>query len=214
MPKIAKLWNKLANPKNIPRLFAVILGLLLIAGFIIPMGLNTDQIYTRPAPQSQMDAGLAIAPYDRGGEVLVSPGVTEAQYPENSKNLGWINSYMTPIAELLKALSPYFGTSICASPGGLIDEILYYTRGFDTILESSILMMAFIIASWLAINFTMDRKEERDIKEDVKRAIASSDRIANEVEESNRKAREKQAKKEFRWLDGRKCNSSICPCFL
>ena len=58
--------------------------------------------------------------------------------------------------------------------------------------------MAFIIASWLAINFTMDRKEERDIKEDVKRAIASSDRIANEVEESNRKAREKQAKKEFR----------------
>ena len=56
MPKIAKLWNKLANPKNIPRLFALILGLLLIAGFLIPVGLDTDQIYTRPAPQSQMDA--------------------------------------------------------------------------------------------------------------------------------------------------------------
>ena len=199
MPKIAKLWNKLADPKNIPRLFAVILGLLLIAGFLIPMGLNTDQIYTRPAPQSQMDAGLPLAPYDRGGEVLESPGMTEAQYPENAENLGWINSYMTPIAEMLKGISPYFGTSICSSPGGLIDEILYYTRGFDTILESSILMMAFIIASWLAINFTMDRtKDERDITEDVKRAIASSDRLANEVEESNRKAREKQAKKEFR----------------
>jgi energy-converting hydrogenase A subunit F len=108
---------------------------------------------------------------------------------------------MTPIAEMLKGISPYFGTSICASPGGVIDEILYYTRGFDTILESSILMMAFIIASWLAINFTMDRKEKKgkgDIKEDVKRAIASSDRIASEVEMSNRKAREKQAKKEFR----------------
>ena len=184
MPRIAKLWNKLANPKNIPRLFALILGLLLIAGFLI-----------------QMDAGLAIAPYDRGGEILESPGVTEAQYPENSQNLGWINSYMTPIAEMLKGISPYFGTSICASPGGVIDEILYYTRGFDTILESSILMMAFIIASWLAINFTMDRKEKKgkgDIKEDVKRAIASSDRIASEVEMSNRKAREKQAKKEFR----------------
>ena len=63
MPRIAKLWNKLANPKNIPRLFALILGLLLIAGFLIPIGLDTDQIYTRPAPQSQMDAGLAIAPY-------------------------------------------------------------------------------------------------------------------------------------------------------
>ena len=170
MPKIAKLWNKLADPKNIPRLFALILGLLLIAGFLIPVGLNTDQI-----------------------------GVTEAQYPENSQNLGWINSYMTPIAEVLKGISPYFGTSICASPGGVIDESLYYTRGFDTILESTILMMAFIIASWLAINFTMDRKKgKEDIKEDVKRAIASSDRIASEVEMSNRKAREKQAKKEFR----------------
>ena len=105
MPKIAKLWNKLA------------LGLLLIAGFLIPVGLDTDQIYTRPAPQSQMDAGLAIAPYDRGGEILESPGVTEAQYPDNSQNLGWINSYMTPIAEMLKGISPYFGTSICASPG-------------------------------------------------------------------------------------------------
>ena len=131
----------------------------------------------------------------------VFANITEAQYPENSENLGWINSYMTPIAEMLKGISPYFGTSICASPGGVIDEILYYTRGFDTILESSILMMAFIIASWLAINFTMDRKEEKgkgDIEEDVKRAIASSELIASEVEESNRKAREKQAKKEFR----------------
>ena len=201
MPKISKLWNKLADPKNIPRLFSLILGLLLIAGFLIPVGLNSDQIYTRPAPQSQMDGGLAIAPHDRGGEILESPGVTEAQYPENSESIGWINSYMTPIADMLKGVSPYFGTSICASPGGIIDEILYYTRGFDTILESSILMMAFIIASWLAINFTMDRKEEKgsgDIKEDVKRAIASSDRIASEVEMSNRKAREKQAKKEFR----------------
>ncbi len=199
MPKIGKLWNQLANPKNVPRLFALILGLLLIAGFLIPVALNSDQLYTRPTPQSQMDAGLAIAPYDRGGEVLESPGVTQAQYPENSQNLGWINSYMTPIAEWLMGFSPYFGTSICASPGGLIDEILYYTRGFDTILESSILMMAYIIASWLAINFTMNRKNDKEqIKKDMKIAIASSDRVASEVEESNRKARSKQAKKEFR----------------
>ena len=47
----------------------------------------------------------------------------------------------------------------------------------------------------------MDRKEEKgkgDIEEDVRRAIASSEVIASEIEESNRKARIKQAKKEFR----------------
>jgi energy-converting hydrogenase A subunit F len=53
----------------------------------------------------------------------------------------------------------YYGTSIYSSPGGLIDEILYYTRGFDTVLESSILMMAFVIASFIALNFTMRRED-------------------------------------------------------
>ena len=58
-------------------------------------------------------------------------------------------------------------------------------------------MMAFIIASWLMLNFTMDRRNEKEtIQNDVKRAIKSSDRIANEVEESNRKARAKQRKRE------------------
>ena len=144
-----------------------------------------------------MDAGLSIAPYDRGGEILSAPGITKAQYPENSPSLGWINSYMSPIADAIQGISPYFGTSIYSSPGGLIDEILYYTRGFDTILESSILMMAFIIASWLAINFTMDRKnDEEEIKKDVKLAISQSSNVENAVEESNRKARKRQARRE------------------
>ena len=69
-----------------------------------------------------------------------------------------ITSYMSPVALWVSKISPYFGTSIYSSPGGLIDEILYYTRGFDTILESSILMMSFIIASWLSMNYTMNRK--------------------------------------------------------
>jgi len=69
---------------------------------------------------------------------------------------------MSPQALLVKSMSPYFGTSIYSSPGGLIDEILYYTRGFDTILESSILMMSFIIASWLGVNFTMNRRKHAD----------------------------------------------------
>ena len=163
--KIGEILNKLATPKRIPKLFSIVLGLFLIIGFLSPIVLNADQIYPRPAPQEQMDEGLAIAPYDRGGEILKSPGITRAQYPNNSKELGMINSYMSPIAYNIKESSPYFGTSIYSSPGGLIDEILYYTRGFDTILESTILMMSFIIASWVAINFTMNRKKDEDIND-------------------------------------------------
>ena len=94
-------------------------------------------------------------------------------------------------------ISPYFGTSIYSSPGGLIDEILYYTRGFDTVLESSILMMAFIIASWLSVNYTMNRRNDpENIKKDVKVAISNSDLIASEVEQNNLKAHRKQNRRD------------------
>ncbi|MDR2624693.1 MAG: EhaF family protein [Methanobrevibacter sp.] len=159
---LGEFWNKLANPDRIPRIFALILGLFLVVGLLVPFSLNDDQIYPRPAPQEQMLDGDRIAPYDRGGEILQKPGITVAQYPCFSEKIGMINSYMSPIAYNIKENSPYFGTSIYSSPGGLIDEILYYTRGFDTILESTILMMSFVIASWLALNFTMNRKEEDD----------------------------------------------------
>ena len=159
MSRIGRLWNSLANPKKIPRLFSVVLVLVLLLGFLVPLSFDINQLYTRPAPQEQVNEGLSIAPYDRGGKVLESPGIIKPQYPENAKVLGMISSYMTPQAILVQSLSPYFGTSIYSSPGGLIDEILYYTRGFDTILESSILMMSFIIASWLAVNFTMNRRK-------------------------------------------------------
>ncbi len=195
--KISRLWNKLANPKNIPRLFAFTLGIILVLGFIVPMDLNIDQIYVRSAPQVQVDEGLAIAPYDRGGEVLEKPGISMAQYPENAPYLGMINSYMTPLALWVSSISPYFGTTIYSSPGGLIDEILYYTRGFDTILESSILMMAFIVASWLAVNYTMDRRNQKEnIKKDVKKAIADSNMVASEVRINDIRARNKQNRRE------------------
>ncbi|KZX17100.1 EhaF family protein [Methanobrevibacter filiformis] len=160
--KIGEILNKLACPRRIPKIFSVVLGLFLLIGLITPIALNNDQVYPRPAPQEQMLAGDSIAPYDRGGEILKSPGITKAQYPNNSKSLGMVNSYMSPIADGVRNASPYFGTSIYSSPGGLIDEILYYTRGFDTILESTILMMSFIIASWIGINFTMRRKDDVD----------------------------------------------------
>ena len=195
--RIGVLWNKLAEPKNIPRLFAFSLGILLIIGLIVPMALNPDQLYVRPAPQVQVDEGLAIAPYDRGGEVLKAPGNINPQYPENADKLGMITGYMSPISEWVSSISPYFGTSIYSSPGGLIDEILYYTRGFDTILESSILMMSFIIASWLSINYTMNRKnDEKEIKADVKKAINESQQVANEVKVSDVKARSKQLRRD------------------
>lgn len=162
MSRIGRLWNALANPERIPKLFSLVLALVLLVGFLVPLSLDVDQIYTRPAPQEQIDAGDPVAPYDRGGKVLETPGITEAQYPENAKALGMITSYMSPQAILVSSLSPYFGTSIYSSPGGLIDEILYYTRGFDTILESTILMMSFIIASWLGVNFTMNRRKHPD----------------------------------------------------
>ena len=195
--RIGVLWNKLANPKNIPRLFAFSLGIILIIGLIVPMALNPDQIYVRPAPQEQADQGLALAPYDRGGEVLTQPGNINTQSPENATQLGMITGYMSPLAQWISSISPYFGTSIYSSPGGLIDEILYYTRGFDTILESSILMMSFIIASWLSINYTMDRKNDKsEIKKDVKKAIDNSTKVANEVKASDSKARAKQLRRD------------------
>ena len=191
--RIGVLWNKLAEPKNIPRLFAFGLGIILIVGLIVPMALNPDQIYVRPAPQEQVDEGLAIAPYDRGGEVLTEPGEINPQYPDNAASLGMITGYMSPLAQWVSSISPYFGTSIYSSPGGLIDEILYYTRGFDTILESSILMMSFIIASWLSINYTMNRKNDAgEIRQNVKKAIEDSNNVAREVKANDAKARSRQ----------------------
>ena len=170
MRSLGRILNDLANPQNIPRLFSLVLGIVLIAGFIVPFALNDHQLYPRPEPQSQINSGDPLAPYNRGGDViadwgingnfLLKPGISIAQYPDNSVNLGKIAGYLSPMAISVKNTTPYYGTSIYSSPGGLIDEILYYTRGFDTILESSILMMAFVVASWIALNFTMKREEE------------------------------------------------------
>ncbi|MDP3484971.1 MAG: EhaF family protein [Methanobacteriaceae archaeon] len=160
MKDIGQLWNDLANPKRIPRLFSVVLGLILIVGFFVPMALNDHQIYPRPLPQEQINQQNPLAPYDRGGVPLVEPGIVKAQYPQNSAKLGMVTGYLSPIAIGVKNTTRYYGTSIYSSPGGLIDEILYYTRGFDTILESAILMMAFVIASWVALNFTMRRRKD------------------------------------------------------
>jgi energy-converting hydrogenase A subunit F len=170
MRSIGRLLNDLANPDNIPRLFSLVLGIVLIAGFVMPFALNDHQIYPRPEPQSQINSGDPLAPYDRGGTViadwglngnfLLQPGIIKSQYPQFSINAGKVTGYLSPMALSVKNTTLYYGTSIYSSPGGLIDEILYYSRGFDTILESSILMMAFVVASFIALQFTMRREEE------------------------------------------------------
>lgn len=160
MKSIGKLWNSLANPDRIPRLFALILGIVLLVGLFIPFALDNQQLYPRPAPQEQINAQDPLAPYDRGGIPFEERGTVKAQYPQYAPAIGEITAYLSPIAINVKNTTFYYGTSIYSSPGGLIDEILYYTRGFDTVLESSILMMAFVIASWIALNFTMRRDDD------------------------------------------------------
>jgi energy-converting hydrogenase A subunit F len=159
LKSIGRIWNALANPDRIPRFYALVLGIVLIAGFIIPIVYDNQQLYPRPAPQEQINAQDPLAPYDRGGTPFVERGIVKAQYPQYLPAIGLITGYLSPIAISVKNTTLYYGTSIYSSPGGLIDEILYYTRGFDTVLESSILMMAFIIASWVALNFTMRRED-------------------------------------------------------
>ncbi len=159
MKSIGKIWNSLANPDRIPRVYALILTLVLLPIFVIPIALNPHQLYPRPAPQEQINAHNPLAPYDRGGITFVQRGTVRAQYPQFAPAIGEITAYLSPIASGVRDTTLYYGTSIYSSPGGLIDEILYYTRGFDTVLESSILMMAFIIASYIAMNYTMRREE-------------------------------------------------------
>jgi len=158
--KLGRIWNKLATPKRIPRVFSVILAIVLFAGLFVPFALNDNQLYPRPTPQLQINEQDPFAPYDRGGVPLKEPGIVKAQYPQFASQEGMVTGYLSPIAILVGGTTLYFGTSIYSSPGGLIDEILYYSRGFDTVLESSILMMAFVIASWVALHFTMRRRED------------------------------------------------------
>jgi len=158
--RLGRIWNKLATPKRIPRVFSVILAIVLVAGFVIPLTYNDQQLYPRPTPQLQISEKDPLAPYDRGGIPLQAPGIVKAQYPQFAPSEGMVTGYLSPIAIGVSNTTLYFGTSIYSSPGGLIDEILYYSRGFDTVLESSILMMAFVIASWVALHFTMRRRED------------------------------------------------------
>jgi energy-converting hydrogenase A subunit F len=131
--------------------------------------LNPNQIYPKPAPQVQIelakkhvDIGYNTAPYDRGGQPLQpnNRGIVKSQYHTSYE--GWITAYLTPFSQFLRDITYHFGTTILGHPGGILDEILYYTRGYDTILESTILFTAFTIASWVILNITEKEREKKE----------------------------------------------------
>ncbi|MGC9434752.1 MAG: DUF2106 family protein [Methanomicrobiales archaeon] len=119
----------------------LVISLLGIAS--LPLDYHQDQLYPKTLnPESPLD------PYDRGGTPFGTTTVV-AQYPGNSPTLGFVTAYLTPVSQTMAAITLHTGTTIVSHPGGIIDEILYNTRGLDTVAETSILLSAFAIASYL-----------------------------------------------------------------
>lgn len=163
---IGRILNLLAEPEQVPKVFAVVISIIMLFSLTMTFELNPQQLYPKPAPQVQLelakkniDISYNLAPYNRGGLPLDpnNLGIVRSQYytPLN----GWITAYLTPFSQWLRDVTYNFGTTILGHPGGILDEILYYTRGFDTILESTILFTAFSIASWVILNRTEKKKK-------------------------------------------------------
>jgi energy-converting hydrogenase A subunit F len=146
MSRLQKLSDCLADPDNLPKVYALAVCLLAVAGLCTVMFIpyHEDPLYPKV-----LHPDSPLYPYDRGGVPFEEPGTVIAQYPENSPAIGYVTSYLTPAAVFLTGITPHIGTSIVAHPGGILDEILYSTRGLDTIVEAGIFFTAFAIASFL-----------------------------------------------------------------
>lgn len=164
---IGRILNSLAEPKQVPKVFAFAIMIVLISSLVLSFQLNPQQLYPKPAPQVQIelakqkvDTSYNMAPYNRGGTPLDpnNRGTVRSQYKTPME--GMITGYLTPFSIWFRDISYHLGTTILSHPGGILDEILYYTRGLDTIVESSILFTAFTIASWVILNRTGKKREE------------------------------------------------------
>jgi energy-converting hydrogenase A subunit F len=142
---ISRISRILAGYENLSLLYAVLVLAGLVIGFVSIPGIvyHGDDLYPKT-----IDRSSTLDPYDRGGEPFGNTSVA-AQYPENSPYLGYVTAYLTPFSQFLADTTPHLGTTIVSHPGGIIDEILYNTRGLDTVVETSILFTAFAIASFL-----------------------------------------------------------------
>lgn len=131
--------------ENLAAMYAalgIIISVLVL--MMVPMiTYHEDQLYPKSINRSS-----TLDPYDRGGPPFTQVPV-KSQYPENSPSQGYVTAYLTPFSEFLANNTPYMGTTIVSHPGGIIDEILYNTRGFDTVVETTILFTAFAIAGFL-----------------------------------------------------------------
>jgi energy-converting hydrogenase A subunit F len=141
---IRKISHILCNYENIVPLFAGACALLFLAGILmLPLSYEQNQLYPKT-----IDRNSSLDPYDRGGPAFTQVTI-HSQYPENSPSAGLVTTYLTPFSQFLADTTIHLGTTIVAHPGGIIDEILYNTRGLDTVVEPTILLIAFAIASYL-----------------------------------------------------------------
>jgi len=141
---IRKISHFLCNYENIVPLFAGACALIFFAGiFLLPLTYEPNQLYPKT-----IDRNSSLDPYDRGGPPFTQVTIV-SQYPENSPTAGLVISYLTPLSLYLSQTTQHLGTTIVAHPGGIIDEILYNTRGLDTVVEATILFIAFAIASYI-----------------------------------------------------------------
>lgn len=146
MTRIQKIADYLADTDNLPKVYAAVVCIIAIIGLCtLPLlTYHDDQLYPKSLnPESPLN------PYDRGGIPFTEPAQIIAQYPENSPAIGYVTAYLTPASWFLANTTMYLGTTIVGHPGGILDEILYYTRGLDTIVEASIFFAAFAVASFL-----------------------------------------------------------------
>ena len=141
---IRKISHFLCEYRNIMPLFAGACALLFFAGILLlPIPYAEHQLYPK-----YIDRNSSLDPYDRGGPPFAQVTIV-SQYPENSPSAGLVTTYLTPFSLFLSQTTLHLGTTIVAHPGGIIDEILYNTRGLDTVVEPTILFIAFAIASFL-----------------------------------------------------------------
>lgn len=141
---VRRISHYLCRYEHIVPLFAAACAILFaVAVLQLPITYHEDQLY-----QKTIDRNSTLDPYDRGGPPFTQVSI-HAQYPDYSPTAGLVTSYLTPFSQFLASSTQHLGTTIVAHPGGIIDEILYNTRGLDTVVETTILLIAFAIASFL-----------------------------------------------------------------
>lgn len=141
---IQKISRILSNFDNILPVFAAACAVMsIITVLSLPLAYHEDQLYPK-----QVIPGSSLNPYDRGGPPFTQADI-RSQYPANSPSAGYVTAYLTPFSLFLSDQTLYMGTTIVAHPGGILDEILYNTRGLDTVVEPTILFIAFGIAAYI-----------------------------------------------------------------